>query len=97
MKKNILKALAVFIVAVLLIGGFLLFSPISNKAALHHNSKNGNGGFSLIKPAFLNEAIAADSDGTNFLEQEAGMSIYTNTNHTIDINKVSSAFKTIEY
>jgi len=92
-RKGLWKVAVIFLATVLVVSSFVFFLPASKKTIGNHG--NGNA-FSLIKPAFLSEAIAAD-DGTNFLKQEAGISVYTNSGQTIDINSVSSAFRTIEY
>ena len=93
-RKGLWKVAVIFLATVLVVSSFVFFSPVSKKTVASHGKNNA---FSLIKPAFLNDAVAANSDGTNFLRQEAGIAVYTNTGQTISIDDVKSAFRTIEY
>lgn len=45
---------------------------------------------SLANPAFIQSA------STTFLDEEAGISIYTNIGHSLDLSKAKAKFKTIE-
>jgi len=47
-------------------------------------------GFMLIKP------VLAESTDTTFLEEEAGIAIYTHINQSLELFKAKSAFKTVE-
>ena len=70
---------------------------------------SGGGGkdvISLMPPSFIGVAGAAEEiggggaaprAGTTFLEEEAGISAYTNVGETIDLEKAKTAFRTIEY
>ena len=70
---------------------------------------SGGGGkdvISLMPPPFIGVAGAAEEiggggaaprAGTTFLEEEAGISAYTNVGETIDLEKAKTAFRTIEY
>jgi hypothetical protein len=61
----------------------------------------GEGIIPLEMPLFV--AVAEGSEvsdmraGTNFLEEEAGISAYTNVGEEIDLEKAKAAFRTIEY
>ena len=60
----------------------------------HGSSPDGKGssgmGIFLAKPAF------AQTDGASFLEQEAGISAYTNVGRSIDLAKAKTVFRTLE-
>jgi len=69
-------------------------------------SEGGKGVISLMPPPFIDVAGASPAGGgggaapragTTFLEEEAGISAYTNVGETIDLEKAKTAFRTIEY
>ena len=64
----------------------VVMTGISTVNLLPNNENNGS--FTLIMPVAAAE--------TGFLNQEAGISAYTNVGQTIDISKVKTAFRTIE-
>ena len=47
----------------------------------------------LVRPAL---AYAADSSSLTFLDEEAGISLYTNVNQTLDLTRAKSVYRTIE-
>jgi len=47
----------------------------------------------LVRPAL---AYAADSSSLTFLDEEAGISLYTNVNQTLDLTRAKSIYRTIE-
>jgi hypothetical protein len=63
----------------------------------------GNGVIALVTPPFIGVAgaspvdVAAQRAGTTYLKEEAGISAYTNVGEAMDIEKVKSVFRTIEY
>ncbi|MBC8520937.1 MAG: hypothetical protein H8D26_02950 [Methanomicrobia archaeon] len=64
----------------------------------------GKGVISLVAPPFIGVAGAAEGGGsvapragTTFLEEEAGISAYTDVEETIDLEKAKTVFRTIEY
>lgn len=73
------------------------------------SESGGRGVISLVAPPFVEVAGAAEAagggssggaasrEGTTFLEEEAGISAYTNVGETIDLEKAKTAFRTIEY
>jgi len=73
--------------------------------AMVHNSADGskdgwNGVISLEVPSFIQDVSATVhemTEGTSFLEEEAGISAYTNVGQAIDLTKAKNAFRTIEY
>ena len=86
---------------------------IASSVAMYSLEKEGSGlsggggkdVISLIPPPFIGVAGAAEEigddaaprAGTTFLEEEAGISAYTNVGETIDLEKAKTAFRTIEY
>jgi len=94
MKKiNLWKAATILLAAVMMVSFVLLSLPASKKI---EGQKSNDSAIALVKPLFMSNVSAVDN-GTNFLQQEAGISVYTNSGQTIDINTVKSIFRTIEY
>lgn len=54
------------------------------------DSVNTESTMSLFRPVFASES------GISFLEEEGGISVYTNVDQILDISRVRSVFKTIE-
>ena len=76
----------------LLIGALVLiwrFYPLTQASA-------GPTSLALKAPPFVSVAKAADAAGANFLEDEAGISAYTNAGQAIDLNLVKTFFRGIE-
>jgi len=97
-----LKVLAISI-ALVIASSVAMYSLEREESGL-----SGGGGkdvISLMPPPFIGVAGAAEEiggdaaprAGTTFLEEEAGISAYTNVGETIDLEKAKTAFRTIEY
>lgn len=87
------KILTRFVTALFFLSGVLVliwrFYPLTQTA-------KGPTSLALKAPPFVNVAKAADAAGTNFLEDEAGISAYTNAGQAIDLNLVKTFFRGIE-
>lgn len=90
MKGRLWKIVTVSLVAAVAIACAVLFLPMSQDGGANPQGSNV---LSLVKPAF----VSAAGNDTNFLEQEAGISAYTDVGQGIDLSKAATAFKTIEY
>jgi len=90
MKGRLWKIIVASLVVVAAISCAALFLPVSHDIGAKCEANNM---LSLIKPAF----VSAAAEGTNFLEEEAGISAYTNVGQTIDLDKAKTGFRTIEY
>ena len=86
MKKGYLTKLSLILCIIVI----LVLTTIIWQLSLPEEKRSSGMGISLIRPAF------AQADKGNFLEQEAGMSAYTNVGRNIDLAKARLAFKTIE-
>jgi hypothetical protein len=99
--KKVLKALAIAIAIVIVASSVAMYSATDVKKGIA--GSGGKGVISLMAPPFIWVAgaspadIAAQRAGTTFLKEEAGISAYTNVGEAIDIEKVKTAFRTIEY
>jgi hypothetical protein len=93
MKGRLWKIVTVCLVAAVAIGCAVLFLPMNQDTGASPQSSNM---LSLVKPPFVSSVSAAGED-TNFLEEEAGISAYTNVGQTINLNQAKSAFRTVEY
>lgn len=80
------------VVGVLLIG-VLLAANLLIDSSIREGGDSASGGkpISLARPAF------AQTSGSTFLEEEAGISAYTNVGRQIDLEEVKGAFRAIEY
>lgn len=90
MKVRLWKIIVASLVVVAAISCAALFLPVSHDIGAKCEANNM---LSLVKPAFVSVA----GEGTNFLEEEAGISAYTNVGQAIDLDKAKTGFKTIEY
>ncbi len=94
------KILAVSLAAIVVIAFSVAFLPGNlssggNEAKVTSPSgQSSHPLFTLAEPAF---AAETQSEGTNFLEEEAGISAYTNVGQGIDLDKAKTAFKTVEH
>ena len=98
LKKNIYLAIATISVCIaVVLSGTALYSLVDNSGADGYN-----GGIIPLKlPSIISMAEASgvtnNSNGVSFLENEAGISAYTNVGEDIDLELVKDAFRTIEY
>ena len=96
-----MKALAISIVLVIVASSVAMYSATDVGNGISEGG--GNGVIALVTPPFIRVAgagpvdVAAQRAGTTFLKEEAGISAYTNVGEAIDIEKVKTAFRTIEY
>jgi len=90
MKGRLWKIVTVCLVAAVAIGCAVLFLPMNQDTGASPQSSNM---LSLVKPPF----VSAAGNDTNFLEEEAGISAYTNVGQAINLNQAKSAFRTVEY
>ncbi len=90
MRSRLWKIVTVSLLAAVAIGCAVLFLPMSQDTGANSQGSNM---LSLVKPPF----ISAAENSTNFLEEEAGMSAYTNVGQGIDLDDAKTGFRTIEY
>jgi hypothetical protein len=96
-----MKALAISIAIVIVASSVAMYSATDVEKGISEGG--GKGVISLVTPPFIEVAgaslvdVAAQRAGTTFLKEEAGISAYTNVGEAIDIEKVKSVFRTIEY
>jgi len=96
-----LKALAISIALVIAASSVAVYSATDVEKGISEGG--GNGVIALVTPPFIGVAgaspvdVAAQRAGTTYLKEEAGMSAYTNVGEAIDIEKVKTVFRTIEY
>jgi len=102
MRNNVgMKALAISIALVIVACSVAMYSATDVEKGISEGG--GRGVISLMPPPFIGVAgaspvgVAAQRAGTTFLEEEAGISAYTNVGEAIDIEKVKATFRTIEY
>jgi len=99
-----LKVLAISI-ALVIASSVAMYSLEREGSGLSGGGEKGV--ISLMPPPFIDVAGASPAGGggggaapragTTFLEEEAGISAYTNVGETIDLEKAKTAFRTIEY
>jgi len=94
-RKIIWKTLVMTIALFAIVGGVRLYNSITK------SEEGENNIFSLEIPSFIEPASASglggQTEGTSFLQEEAGISAYTNVGEEIDLEKAKNAFRTIEY
>jgi hypothetical protein len=96
-----MKALAISIAIVIVASSVAMYS--SQKGENGIDAGGGKGVISLMPHPFIVVTgagpvdVAAQRAGTTFLKEEAGISAYTNVGEAIDIEKVKTTFRTIEY
>ena len=91
MRRKIWEILALCIAIIIL--GTTLFNSMTKPKEKRNNI------FPLKTPSFIGIASASNSngdDGISFLQEEAGISAYVNVGESINIEEVTSAFKSIE-
>lgn len=103
--KFSLKVLALSIAIMLVTSSVVVYSAINKEEALAEGG--GSNTFPLTAPPFIAVAGAAEAEGgggggvaaagTSYLEDEAGISAYTNVEETIDLEDAKTAFRTIEH
>ena len=90
-----MKAKNMTIKAIILLGALLISAFLATNLFIGNSSREdgilARGTMFLARPAF-----AAGMD-TTFLEEEAGISTYTNVGQAIDLEAAKSVFRTIEY
>jgi len=100
-----LKVLAVLTALVMVVSCTAVLYSGTEGGEGGSESGGGKGVISLVPPPFIGVAGAAEAGGgggaspragTSFLEEEAGISAYTNVGETIDLEKARTAFRTIE-
>jgi len=92
MKVRLWKIVTGSLVAAVAIACAVLFLPMDQDTGA---KPQGSNMLSLIKPPFVSSVNAA-GEGTNFLEEEAGISIYTDIGQSLDLAKAKGQYKTIE-
>ena len=100
-----LKVLAVLTALVMVVSCTAVLYSGTEGGKRGDESGGGKGVISLMPPPFIGVAGAAEAagggggaaaTGTNFLEEEAGISAYVNVGQGIDLEKAKTAFKSIE-
>ena len=84
MKVRLWKIVTGSLVAAVAIGCAVLFLPMDQDTGANPQGSNM---LSLIKPPF----VSAAGNGTNFLEEEAGISAYVNVGRGIDLDEARKA------
>ena len=105
--KFSLKVLAISIALVMVVSSVAMYGYSGTEVEKGIGEGGGKGVISLMPPPFIGVAGAAEATGgggaaapragTTFLEEEAGISAYTDVGETIDLEKAKTAFRTIEY
>jgi hypothetical protein len=101
--KGIWKILAISVVLAIVASSVAVFSA-ANLGIGEKGTGEGGGKdvISLEMPPFIGIAGASESEvrvmreGTNFLEEEAGISAYTNVGMEIDLDNAKEVYRTIE-
>jgi len=104
-KRLGLKVLAIFIALVIVASSVVMYSVTDVKKGI--NEGGGKGVISLVAPPFVEVVGASEAAGgggggaqragTTFLEEEAGISAYTNVGQEIDLEKAKDVYRTIEH
>ena len=104
-EKGIWKILAIAVVLAIAASSVVVFSAANLEEGIGEKGIDEGGGegvISLVPPPFIGVAGASESEvsgmraGTNFLEEEAGISAYTNVGMEIDLEKAKGVYRTIE-
>ena len=101
-RKFSVKVLALSIAVVMAVSGLTLYSAIDAESAMAEGGRSDTR--SLVAPRFIEIAGAAEVEGggvaaagTSYLEDEAGISAYTNVGEEINLANARTAFRTIEH
>lgn len=102
-RKFGLKVLALSIAVMMAASSVAVYSAIDAESAMAEGG--GSDTFALAAPPFIEVARAQLGEGgssvaaagTSYLEDEAGISAYTDVGETIDLEDAKTAFRTIEY
>ena len=90
-----MKAKNIAIKAIILLGVLLISAFLATNLLIRNPSRESDiaarGAIFLARPAF------AEGMDTTFLEEEAGISAYTNVGQAIDLEMAKTVFRTIEY
>jgi len=90
MKGKSWRIIVASLAVVAAVGCAVLFLPSSQDIGTRWEAGNI---LSLIRPPF----VGAAAGNMHFLDEEAGISAYTNVGQEIDLAKAATGFKTIEY
>jgi hypothetical protein len=104
--KSLWKILAISVALVLVASSVAMYSSSNVNVEKGISEGGGEGVISLVAPPFIEVAGAskaagggggaAPRAGTTFLEEEAGISAYTNVGEAVDLEKAKTAFRMIE-
>ena len=103
--KGIWKILAISVILAVVASSVAVFSAANLEEGMGEKGIDEGGGegvISLVAPPFIGVAGASESEvsgmreGANFLEEEAGISAYTNVGMEIDLEKAKGVYRTIE-
>jgi len=94
--KIIWKILAITI-ALVVIGSCTALYKSTSTSKLNDTVVIGKSIISLEAPSFIPIANESGGRDTSFLDDEAGISAYTNVGQQIDLDDAKNAFRTIEY
>jgi len=96
-KHKTFRTISVIVIAILVVGsGSTLYHYISNSSLDEVGEYRG---VTILEiPSFITIASASESlSRSSFLDDEAGISAYTNVGEQIDLDLAKNAFRTIEY
>jgi len=88
--KTVLVLLCIF--SIWGLGSLLITNFFDSNGNLRNNNEGGLGTLSLSSPDFIQGTHLA----TTFLDEEAGISIYTDINQSLDLSVAKTVYKTIE-
>ena len=101
--KNIWKILAISVALAIVASSVAVFSAANSDTGISERGIEESGGTGVIMlemPPFIGVAGASEvsvmREGTNFLEEEAGISAYANVGMEIDLEKAKEVYRTIE-
>ena len=105
--KSILRMLAILFAITMVVSGAAMYSSETTNIKNGITPSSERSSISLMPPSFIGLASATEAmgggvsaasrSGTSFLEEEAGISAYTNVGEEINLESAKSAYRTIEY